>query len=42
VDNLFHALIAPAFLTAEILFALGLKRNLREEIERRVAGDESR
>jgi uncharacterized membrane protein YGL010W len=28
-------LVAPAFLTAELLFALGLKRDLREEVERR-------
>ena len=35
LDNLSHALVAPAFLTAELLFALGLKRNLREEVERR-------
>ena len=37
LDNLLHMLVAPAFLTAELLFALGLKRGLREEIERRMA-----
>ena len=42
LDNLFHALVAPAFLVAEILFALGLKRDLHEEIKRRMAGDGSR
>ena len=42
LDNLFHALVAPAFLVAELLFALGLRRDLREEIERRMAGDGSR
>jgi uncharacterized membrane protein YGL010W len=37
LDNLAHALVAPAFLAAELLFALGLKRGLREEVERRAA-----
>ena len=41
LDNLLHTLVAPAFLTAELLFALGLKRRLREEIERRVAAVEA-
>jgi uncharacterized membrane protein YGL010W len=35
LDNLSHALVAPAFLAAELLFALGLRRDLREEVERR-------
>jgi len=37
LDNLFHTLVAPAFLAAELLFALGLRRELREEVERRIA-----
>jgi uncharacterized membrane protein YGL010W len=42
LDNLFHALVAPAFLVAELLFALGLRRELREEVERRVEASDPR
>lgn len=35
LDNLSHVLVAPAFLAAELLFALGLKREFREKVERR-------
>jgi len=35
VDNLFQALVAPMFLTAETLFALGLRRDLETEMEAR-------
>lgn len=42
LDNLAHLVVAPAFLTAELLFALGLRRELREEIERRVAAHDAR
>jgi len=34
--NLFQTLVSPIFLTAEIFFALGLKRSLQEEVERRI------
>lgn len=34
VDNLIQLLIGPLFLVAEVLFFLGLRRQLREEIER--------
>jgi uncharacterized membrane protein YGL010W len=34
--NLFQTLVSPIFLTAEIFFALGLKRGLQEEVERRI------
>jgi uncharacterized membrane protein YGL010W len=34
--NLFQTLVSPIFLTAELFFALGLKRGLREEVERRI------
>jgi uncharacterized membrane protein YGL010W len=37
LDNLFHILVAPAFLAAELLFALGFRRELSEEVERRLA-----
>ena len=37
LDNLAHLVIAPAYLTAELLFALGLEDELREQIERQVA-----
>ena len=37
VSNLFQALIGPMFLVAEIAFALGLRRDLRERIERVIA-----
>jgi uncharacterized membrane protein YGL010W len=36
LDNLAHLVIAPAYLTAELLFALGLEDELRARIERRV------
>ena len=36
LDNLFQTLVSPIFLTAEIFFALGLKRGLQEEVERRI------
>ena len=34
--NLFQTLVSPIFLTAELFFALGLKRSLQEEVERRI------
>jgi uncharacterized membrane protein YGL010W len=34
--NLFQTLVSPIFLTAELFFALGLKRRLQEEVERRI------
>lgn len=34
--NLFQTLVSPIFLTAEIFFAVGLKRGLQEEVERRI------
>lgn len=34
--NLFQVLVSPIFLTAELFFAIGLKRHLREEVERRI------
>jgi uncharacterized membrane protein YGL010W len=37
-DNLFQIFIAPVFLVAEIFFALGLKRDVLEKIEARLAG----
>ena len=36
-DNLFQILIAPIFLVAELFFALGLKREVLEKIEARLA-----
>jgi uncharacterized membrane protein YGL010W len=35
-DNLFQIFIAPIFLVAELFFALGLKRDVREKVEARV------
>ena len=35
-DNLFQIFIAPIFLVAEVFFALGLKRDVRERIEARL------
>ena len=35
-DNLLQIFMAPAFLIAEILFALGLEQGLKEEIESRM------
>jgi uncharacterized membrane protein YGL010W len=37
LHNLSHLLYAPALLAAELLFAVGLKQGLREEIEGRIA-----
>lgn len=37
-DNLFQIFIAPIFLVAELFFALGLKRDLREKIDARLVG----
>ena len=34
--NLFQTLVSPIFLTAELFFALGFKRGLQEEVERRI------
>jgi uncharacterized membrane protein YGL010W len=34
--NLFQTLVSPIFLTAELFFALGFKRSLQEEVERRI------
>jgi uncharacterized membrane protein YGL010W len=34
--NLFQTLVSPIFLTAELFFALGFKRALQEEVERRI------
>lgn len=34
-DNLFQIFIAPMFLMAEVFFALGLKKNLHDEMESR-------
>jgi len=34
--NLFQTLVSPIFLMAELFFALGLKRTLQEEVERRI------
>jgi uncharacterized membrane protein YGL010W len=35
VDNLFQVFVAPIFLAAEVLFALGYKPKLHEEVQRR-------
>jgi len=35
VDNLFQVFVAPIFLAAEALFALGYKPKLHEEVQRR-------
>jgi uncharacterized membrane protein YGL010W len=37
-DNLFQIFIAPIFLVAEVFFALGLKRDVRDKVEARLAG----
>jgi uncharacterized membrane protein YGL010W len=37
-DNLFQIFIAPIFLVAELFFALGLKRDVREKVEARLRG----
>jgi len=34
--NLFQTLVSPIFLTAELFFAVGFKRGLQEEVERRI------
>jgi uncharacterized membrane protein YGL010W len=36
VDNFLQVLVAPLFLAAEVYFALGLKQELKAEVERRV------
>jgi uncharacterized membrane protein YGL010W len=36
-DNLFQIFVAPIFLVAELFFALGLKRGVREKVEARLA-----
>jgi uncharacterized membrane protein YGL010W len=36
-DNLFQIFIAPIFLVAELFFALGLKGDVREKVEARLA-----
>jgi uncharacterized membrane protein YGL010W len=36
-DNLFQIFIAPIFLVAEVAFALGLRRDVREKIESRLS-----
>jgi len=36
VDNLFQIFIAPIFLVAELFFALGLKRDVRQKVEARL------
>ena len=38
LTNLAQILVAPLFLTAELGFSLGLRRSLRGDIERQVAG----
>jgi uncharacterized membrane protein YGL010W len=35
VDNLFQVFVAPIFLAAEVFFALGYKRRLHDEVQRR-------
>jgi uncharacterized membrane protein YGL010W len=35
-DNLFQIVIAPIFLMAELFFALGLKRDVRDKVEARL------
>jgi uncharacterized membrane protein YGL010W len=37
-DNLFQIFIAPVFLVAELFFALGLKRDVRDKVEARLKG----
>jgi uncharacterized membrane protein YGL010W len=37
-DNLFQIFIAPIFLVAELFFALGLRRGMREKVEARLEG----
>ncbi len=34
VSNLFQALVGPMFLVAEVFFALGLRRDLKDRVER--------
>jgi uncharacterized membrane protein YGL010W len=36
MDNLFQIFVAPIFLVAEIFFALGLKRDVRDKVEARL------
>lgn len=40
-DNLFQIFIAPIFLVAELFFALGLKLEVREKVEARLASGAS-
>jgi uncharacterized membrane protein YGL010W len=37
-DNLFQIFIAPIFLVAEVFFALGLKRDVRQKVDARLKG----
>lgn len=37
VDNLVQALMAPLFLIAEVLFFFGIRKNLQDEVEKRVS-----
>jgi uncharacterized membrane protein YGL010W len=37
VDNLFQIFVAPMFLTAEVLIALGLRRHLHQRVEAYIA-----
>jgi uncharacterized membrane protein YGL010W len=37
-DNLFQIFIAPIFLVAEVFFALGMRREVRERMEERLRG----
>ena len=37
-DNLFQIFVAPIFLVAEVFFALGLKQDVRDKVEARLAG----
>jgi uncharacterized membrane protein YGL010W len=41
-DNLFQIFVAPIFLVAELFFALGLKRGVREKVEARLAAATAR
>ncbi len=37
LSNLFQALIGPMFLVAEMFFALGLRRDLKDRVEQVIA-----
>ena len=41
VDNLFQIIVAPLFLMAEVFFALGFKRELRERVSALLARDDA-